>query len=116
MKLELFVLSKSKKLGIDNSQMNIIDLQDKLREEFQEAMYEAEMARVHRNTKIKANTYKCSLAAELLDVIQVCISGLAMLEKENVDIKLAFDKHIFKLITEREWEYEKVIDINLKDI
>lgn len=116
MRFSLFGLGKSEKLGLDNKDFNIFSLQDKLREEYKEVMYEVDIVRIYRNTDdSRVKTHKSRLASELLDLMQVCIAGLIMLAKDGVDIKIAVFKHNFKLLKEREWTIDKIFNIEVCD-
>lgn len=116
MKLTMFALGKSEKLGLDNRNFDIYSFQDKLKEEFREVMDEADSIRIYRNINpIKSMKHKIRLASEIFDLIQVCIAGLVMLSKSGIDLNNEIVNHNYKLITEREWTIEKVINVDISD-
>ncbi|WDU84226.1 hypothetical protein [Caloramator sp. Dgby_cultured_2] len=56
---------------------------------------------------------KENIAAETLDVIQVCIGLLDKLSEEGVNIRKTIEKHNLKLL-HRGWRYKKVIRIDIE--
>lgn len=94
------VLDKNKKLGYDNSKCSFKYLRKKLREEVNEL---GEAIEEEDNTNI---------AAEVLDVVQVCIAILFKLFMSGVNIQDAVDKHNKKLLN-RDWKPRAVIKINV---
>lgn len=113
--MKLFILNKSEKLGIDNNNLDIIKFGVLLKEEFKEVEFELEKVRIYKNYKNESRVYKIRLAQEILDVIQICIAGLVMLAKDNIDIKLQLLKHNYKLINDREWKYNKSLNISIQE-
>lgn len=118
--LKLYTLKKSNKLGLTNENLNVNQLHGLLKEELREALIEADKMRAYKlikAEKIIGNKYiKCrnAFASELLDIIQISIAGLVMLEKEGLDLELLFTQHNFKLLGEREWEPNGVINIDVE--
>ena len=68
-----------------------------------------------KNDKSKAQKHRILLAQELLDVIQICITGLIMLTKDGIDIKLQLWNHNYKLIKERKWKANKYIEMRVRE-
>ena len=80
----------------------------KLREETEELKEEIEL-HFRKNINNKEN-----IAAEALDVIQVCIGILDKLEREGINIEKTIAKHNVKLLG-RGWEVKKIVHINVKE-
>lgn len=115
MDLRMYFLDKSEKLDLDNSKLSLIEFRNLLLQEVKESELEIEKIRVYKNDKSKAQKHRILLAQELLDVIQICITGLIMLTKDGIDIKLQLWKHNYKLIKERKWKANKYIEMRVRE-
>lgn len=115
MDLNMYLLDKSEKLGLDNKDLTLMEFRNLLLQEVKESEIEIEKIRVYKNFKEKSQKHRILLAQELLDVIQICITGLVMLEKEGIDLKLQLWKHNYKLINERQWKYKKFIEMRVRE-
>ena len=83
MDLNMYLLDKSEKLGLDNKDLTLMEFRNLLLQEVKESEIEIEKIRVYKNFKEKSQKHRILLAQELLDVIQICITGLVMLAKEG---------------------------------
>lgn len=104
--MELMVLGKNEKLGIDNDRLELEDFADKLLEETVELV----------NAIHKFKTGKGSrgdIAEEALDNIQVCIGVLNRLYIDGADIKQEIHRNNKKLIN-RWWKPKAVIRIQVQ--
>ena len=115
MDLRMYFLDKSEKLDLDNSKLSLIEFRNLLLQEVKESELEIEKIRVYKNDKSKAQKHRILLAQELLDVIQICITGLIMLTKDGIDIKLLLWNHNYKLIKERKWKANKYIEMRVRE-
>lgn len=115
MDLKLFLLEKSEKLGLDNKDLNLNGFRNLLLNEVKEAEIEIEKIRIYKNYDEKVKKHRILLAQELLDVIQICLTGLMMLTKEGIDIKLQLFQHNYKLINKRKWTAKKYIKLKLME-
>lgn len=115
MDLKMYLLDKSEKLGLDNKDLTLMEFRNLLLQEVKESEIEIEKIRVYKNFKEKSQKHRILLAQELLDVIQICITGLVMLAKEGIDLKLQLWKHNYKLINERQWKYKKFIEMRVME-
>lgn len=79
---------------------------NKLREESTEATVE-----MRNQTFGKYEDNKENIAAEVLDVIQVCIGALDKLEQEGLDLILASEKHCNKL-KNRNWRIKEYLNLS----
>mgnify|MGYP000491499776 CR=1 FL=1 len=144
MDLRMYFLDKSEKLDLDNSKLSLIEFRNLLlqgvkelvsrinavlrrrgvapkKEENNNKIISGDITvellkyRVYKNDKSKAQKHRILLAQELLDVIQICITGLIMLTKDGIDIKLQLWKHNYKLIKERKWKANKYIEMRVRE-
>lgn len=115
MDLKMYLLDKSEKLGLDNKDLTLIEFRNLLLQEVKESELEIEKVRVYKNDRLKVKKHRILLAQELLDVIQICITGLIMLARDGIDIRLQFIKHNNKLINDRQWKCKKYIEMKVRD-
>ncbi|WP_046066102.1 MazG nucleotide pyrophosphohydrolase domain-containing protein [Clostridium scatologenes] len=95
------ILNKNEKLGCDNINSSFKDLFKKLKEEVNELEKEVE------------KEDKVNMAAETLDVIQMCIALLLKLFMSGINIENSVHKHNKKL-TNRNWKPRAIIKISIK--
>jgi len=115
-KLLMHILKENKTLRIDNATLDITQILEKLREEYQEVieatkMYDSD--RSLRNLK--------EIVRETYDLIQICILILWRCSRKAGDFdepKLLEElniEHKDKLISERHWIPETGIEIDIKE-
>lgn len=115
MDLRIYLLDKTEKLGLDNSNLSLIEFRNLLLQEVKESEIEIEKIRVYKNDRSKSQKHRILLAQELLDVIQICITGLIMLTKDGIDLKLQLWNHNHKLIKERKWKAKNYIEMRVRE-
>lgn len=115
MDLKMYLLDKSEKLGIDNKNLTLMEFRNLLLQEVKESEIEIEKIRIYKNCSKKAQKHRILLAQELLDVIQICITGLMMLARDGIDLKLQLLKHNYKLINDRQWKCKKFIEMRVRE-
>ena len=113
MDLKMYLLDKSEKLKLDNKDLTLVEFRNLLLQEVKECEIEMEKIRVYKKWGDKSQKHMILLTQELLDVIQICITGLVMLEKQGIDIRSQLLNHNNKLINERQWEYKKYIEMRV---
>lgn len=117
MKLKLYTLVESKKLGIDNNKLTIEEFQKKLHEETRELDFEADKMRYYKDVDLKKYfEARLKFGQELLDVIQIAIAGIKLLLKDGIDLRILLFRHNRKLLKDREWEPDGVIKIDIENI
>lgn len=115
MKLNLYILGESKKLGLNNTSATLEEIHSKLHEEAEEVEYEFEKLRYYRDTNSeKYYEARMKFGQEVLDLIQISIAALMLLIREGLDIRILLFKHNRKLITERRWKPLKTIQLEIK--
>ena len=115
MKLNLYILGESKKLGLNNEKATMEEIHSKLHEEAEEVEYEFEKLRYYK--EINSEKYyetRIKFGQEALDLIQISIAALMLLVKEGLDIRILLFNHNRKLITKRKWKPLKTIQLNIK--
>lgn len=116
MKLLMHVLKKNTKLGIDNQTLPFREISNKLKEEFYEVI-KAINNYINDNTLVNLK----EIIRESFDLIQVCILILWRCNRISNDldlpelIKEINIEHKDKLISERRWEIETGIEIDVKE-
>ncbi|MCX7903257.1 MAG: hypothetical protein N2486_01990 [Caloramator sp.] len=95
--MELLVLKK------DDDNVSILNKLNEEVDELSNELFKSIMDNVNN---------KEEMAAEALDVIQVCVGLLDKLEQEGLNIRKAMEKHNLKLLN-RGWQYKKVIRIDI---
>ncbi|MDO6353548.1 hypothetical protein Q3V94_02675 [Caloramator sp. CAR-1] len=96
--MELLILKK------DDTYVSILNKAKEEVDELWEELFKYEIDNIDNKEEI---------AAETLDVIQVCIGLLDKLETEGMNIRKAVEKHNLKLLN-RGWKYKKVIHIDIE--
>lgn len=117
MKLNLYILGESKKLGLNNEHVTVEEIQAKLNEEVEEVHFEAEKMRYY--AEIKSDKYyeaRNRFGQELLDLIQISIAGIFMLVKDGMDMRILIFRHNRKLLVSRGWKALKKIGIEIENI
>lgn len=116
MKLLMHILKKNDKLNIDNRTLGIVNISDKLREEYEELQRAINIYRVSGRLK-----HLKEVIRETFDLIQICILILWRCNRKALD----FDEpnlleelnieHKNKLVSERHWIPETGIEIDIKE-
>ena len=116
--LKFNVLSKSEKLGIDNTKASFKDFGEKLKEECNEVY--TEINNVYEEQDNINNII--NLVRETYDVIQVCIAILWKSHKlakekykDNKLLKRENMAHNYKLLAKRQWSSESKIEVEVKE-
>lgn len=116
MKLLMHILKENKTLGIDNTTLDITQILEKLREEYQEVI---EATKIYDSDRSLRNLKE--IVRETYDLIQICILILWRCSRKAGDFdepKLLEEiniEHKDKLISERHWIPETGIEIDIKE-
>ena len=100
--MQMMVLDRSRQLEIDNNELDIRTMLDKLYEE----SLEVQTALDNRDF--------LNLQEELFDTIQVCIGILDKLDREGLSLRTGLNKHHKKLVS-RGWTSKKMINFTIND-
>jgi ribosomal protein S13 len=109
--MNLYILTRNEKLGIDNLKLSLKEYSKKILEEAGEAAKEAYLI---EETKLKDRVH--DLIQEDLDTIQVIINRIYKLKNDyNVDIENEINQHNFKVVNIRNWAKGPRIEIKIYD-